>query len=134
MIREFTCIICPNGCWIRADVVSDPEGALTVRSMEGALCPRGEAYVKQELTQPCRSIATSVAVKGGILPLASVRLTNPIPKAGILDAMREIRTCCLKAPVSAGTVVIKNILGYDSDVIVTRSVPARPDPEDRENR
>lgn len=124
MLREFTCIICPNGCCIDADIEMNEDGTGSIRSIEGALCPRGEAYVKQELTDPRRNIATSVLVKGGILPLASVRLTKPIPKGRIFQAMEEIKKCSLTAPVLAGTVIMKNILGYDADVIVTKSVPA----------
>ena len=117
MLREFTCIICPNGCEIEAEI----DGGKLL-SIEGATCPKGEAYVRQELTDPQRNIATSVLVKGGVLPLASVRLTNPIPKDRIFDAMAEIRKVTVEAPVTAGTVVIKGILGYDSDVIITKSV------------
>ncbi len=124
MLKEFTCIICPNGCGISADIEIKEDGNSLIRSIDGALCPRGETYVRQELTDPQRNIATSVLVKGGILPLASVRLTEPIPKDRIFDAMEEIKRCSLTAPVKAGTVVVKHILGYDADVIVTKSVPA----------
>lgn len=123
MIREFTCIICPNGCVINADIQTEGDVS-TIRSIDGACCLRGEAYVRQELMDPRRNIATSVLVKGGILPLASVRLTKPIPKESIFDVMKVLRTCSLSAPVMAGTVIVKNILGCDSDVIVTKSVPA----------
>ena len=117
MTREFTCIICPNGCEISADYEIQAD-----QSLEGATCKRGAEYVKQELTDPKRNIATSVLVEGGELPLASVRLTAPIPKARIFDAMDEIKKCRLKAPVKAGTVVIKGIVGLDADVIVTKNV------------
>ncbi|MFR5602054.1 MAG: DUF1667 domain-containing protein [Lachnospiraceae bacterium] len=120
MLREFTCIVCPNGCQIQAQVENGE-----IVSMEGAACKRGEAYVHQELTDPRRTIATSVSVKGGILPLASVRLTSPIPKDRIFDAMEEIRTHTLTAPVQAGDVVIHGLLGYDCDVIVTKHVPVQ---------
>ena len=88
----------------------------------GAACPRGTAYVEQELTDPRRTIATSVPVKGGELPLASVRLTAPIPKGEIFEAMEAMKRCVLTAPVEAGTVVISHLLGYEADVIVTKSV------------
>lgn len=117
MTREFTCIICPNGCEIQAEINNG-----TLISLTGHTCPKGEAYVNQELTDPRRNIATSVLVKGGELPLASVRLTNPIPKDQIFAAVKEIRGLSLTAPVKAGTVILKGILGYDSDVIITKSV------------
>ena len=128
MLREFTCIICPNGCEITADIeenteMKGAEGGVWIRSVEGASCPRGKAYVEQELTDPQRNIATSVLVKGGILPLASVRLTHPVPKNRIFDAMAEIRKCTLTAPVKAGEVVIEHLLGYQADVIVTKAIP-----------
>ena len=83
MTREFTCIICPNGCEISADYEIQADQSVVIRSLEGATCKRGAEYVKQELTDPKRNIATSVLVEGGELPLASVRLTAPIPKARI---------------------------------------------------
>lgn len=125
MLREFTCIICPNGCEITADIEKKADGSLDIKSIEGATCPKGEAYVKQELTNPMRNIATSVLVKGGVLPLVSVRLTSPIPKERIFDAMAEIRRHTLTAPVKTGDVVVKGLLGYDSDVIVTKDIEAK---------
>lgn len=123
MLREYTCIICPNGCDIRAQIEEREDGSRRICFVEGAACPKGRAYVEQELTDPQRNIATSVLVKGGILPLASVRLTNPIPRDRIFDAVSEIKKYTLTAPVKAGTVVIPRLMGYDTDVIVTKSVP-----------
>jgi len=111
-----------NGCEISADYEIQADQSVVIHSLEGATCKRGAEYVKQELTDPKRNIATSVLVEGGELPLASVRLTAPIPKARIFDAMDEIKKCRLKAPVKAGTVVIKGIVGLDADVIVTKNV------------
>ena len=53
MTRSFTCIICPNGCEITAEYEGD-----TVYAVQGATCPKGDAYVRQELTDPQRNIAT----------------------------------------------------------------------------
>ena len=101
-----------------------PEGTAPMPSARsrGRPVPGGTAYVEQELTDPRRTIATSVPVKGGELPLASVRLTAPIPKGEIFAAMEAMKRCVLTAPVEAGTVVISHLLGYEADVIVTKSV------------
>ncbi len=117
MKRTFTCIVCPNGCEVEAEY----EGT-TVLSVTGNLCPKGKAYVTQELSDPRRTIASSVRVTGGTMPLASVRLTKAIPKDRIFDVMREIDRVVLPAPVHIGDVAVKNVLGLDSDVIVTRNV------------
>lgn len=117
MIKEYTCIICPNGCEIEATL----EGT-NILEIEGASCNKGKEYVQQELINPQRNIATSVLIEGGHLPLASVRLTKVIPKNRIFDVMREIKKVKLVAPVKINQVVIKNILNLDSDVIITKSV------------
>ena len=41
MVREFTCIICPNGCEITAELEKTEDGACRIRSIEGAACKRG---------------------------------------------------------------------------------------------
>ena len=122
MKRTFTCIVCPNGCEIEAEY----EGA-SVLSVTGNLCPKGKTYVTQELVDPQRTIASSVRVKNGVLPLVSVRLTRPIPKDRIFDVMREINRCEVTAPVRIGEVVIPQVLGLDSDVIITKNIAAKED-------
>ena len=117
MKRTFTCIVCPNGCEVEAEY----EGT-QVLSVTGNLCPKGKTYVTQELADPRRTIASSVRVQGGELPLVSVRLTSAIPKARIFDVMEIINRQVLTAPVHIGDVVVKNILGLDSDVIVTKNI------------
>lgn len=117
MNRMFTCILCPNGCEIEVEC----EGK-QIRGMEGNLCPKGETYVTQELVSPMRNIATSVLVLGGVLPLASVRLTGPVPRERIFDVMNEIKKIRLNAPVRAGEVIIPDVLGTGADVIATKTV------------
>lgn len=121
MLREFTCIICPNGCEIEVEI--GPDGS--VGAIQGAACQGGVNYVKQELADPRRTIASSVLVIGGELPLASVRLTKAVPKDRIFDVMEQIRNVTLTAPVHAGDVVIHDVLGLGSDVIVTKNVAGR---------
>ena len=90
--------------------------------MEGNTCPRGAEYAHQELTAPKRNIATSVLVEGGVLPLASVRLTGPIPKEQIFAVNAAIHAVRLPAPVHVGQTVLANVLGLGVDVIATRNV------------
>lgn len=117
MLREYTCIICPNGCEIQVNM-----NGQTIENITGNLCDKGKEYVTQELTAPKRTVTSSVSVKNGELPLASVRTSAPIPKERIFDAMKEIRRISLEAPVEAGQVVIADLLGYGCDVIITKTV------------
>ncbi len=118
MLREYTCIMCPRGCEIRTDIDENK----TIVSIEGNHCDKGADYVRQELTAPMRNIATSVLVEGGDMPLVSVRLSGPIPKARIFDAVQAIHELRLTAPVEQDSVLIENILGLGADVLATRSV------------
>ena len=117
MLKEYTCIMCPRGCDISAQVEN---GAITL--MEGASCQKGEDYIKQELTDPRRNIATSVIVDEGELALVSVRLDKPIPKNMIFTVMEEIKKVRVKAPVNVGQVLLNKVAGLDCNLIATKKV------------
>lgn len=117
MLRKFICVVCPNGCAIEAET----EGK-EILSLKGNLCRKGEEYVRGEITEPKRTISTSVLVEGGTLPLTSVRLTSPVEMSRVPDVMEVLRKVRLTAPVKAGSVVAENILSLGSDVIVTKTV------------
>ena len=72
MNKEMTCIVCPNGCTLKLDY-EIREGKPVLAKVTGNLCPRGLEYARQELLAPKRTIASSVLVEGGELPLVSVR-------------------------------------------------------------
>ena len=118
--REFTCVVCPNGCTIVVNVDNDENPVVT--KVQGNICPRGEAWARQEVENPMRTIASSVPVQGGDFPLASVRTNRPIPLAEIREVMKEIRQVSLEAPVEIGDVVLSRPAGCDTEVIVTRRV------------
>jgi CxxC motif-containing protein len=121
--KEFTCIVCPNGCSIVADV--EGEGAPVVARVRGNACKRGTEWARQEIEDPRRTISSSIVVSGGDFPLASVRTNRPVPLARIGDIMREIRRAALVAPVAIGDVAIRSPAGCDTDIIVTRAVRRR---------
>ena len=118
MKREFTCIVCPNGCDI--EVETAPDGGIL--SIEGQTCRRGEEFARQEILDPQRTIASSVRLTGGELPLVSVRLSRPVPRARIPEVMEAIRALTLEAPTRIGDVALGHVLGLNSDVIVTKNV------------
>lgn len=119
MTRTMICILCPNSCELTAEIRDGQ-----VLRCTGNQCPKGEEYLRQELLSPMRNIATSVEVTGGDLPLCSVRLTAPIPRARIFDAVDAIHHCRLTAPVEAGQVILSDLLGLGVDVIATRDITA----------
>jgi len=119
-LREYTCVVCPNGCSLRIEV-KDGEKPELIR-VEGNICKRGETWARQEVENPMRTIASSVLVRGGAFPLASVRTDSPIPLQSIMPVMDEIRKMILDAPVQIGDLVIERPADTDCRIIVTRSV------------
>lgn len=110
-MKELTCIVCPNGCKLRA---LEQDGRVTVT---GALCRRGEAFATQELTRPMRSLTTTVATVFADTPRLSVRTKGEIPKGKLPEAMALINRVCLDRRVTTGEVVLRDLFG--TDVIAT---------------
>ena len=117
MNRVYTCILCPNSC----EIAVEYEGKQLLKA-EGHKCDNGRKYVEQELTDPKRTIASSILVQGGDRPLVSVRLTAPISRDLIFPLMEQIQKMALTAPVEPGTVVLSQVFGTDADLITTSRV------------
>lgn len=118
-IRELTCIRCPMGCQLTVTVDGDNV------TVEGNTCPRGADYGKNEAVNPVRTVTSSIKVEGGELPLVSVKTRGDIPKGKIFDVMAEIRAAAVKAPVSTGDVLIKNIAETGVSIVATKTVSLR---------
>ena len=119
MMKSFTCVICPNGCRLEVEVEND-----SIISVSGNLCPRGEEYAKEEVSDPKRTIASSVLVDGGEMEIVSVRLDRPVSKSLIFPIMDVIRAIRVSAPVHIGDVIVHDILSTGADLIATRNVEA----------
>ena len=117
---KMICISCPQGCSLDVKV----DGS-TVLKVDGASCKQGIDYAEREITDPRRMIASTVRVKNGFHPLVPVYTKMPIPKNMIIDVLTELRKVELTAPVALGTIVIKNVLGTDIDVITSRDMPTQ---------
>jgi CxxC motif-containing protein len=116
-VKELTCVVCPVGCKIKITYDGDK-----IESVEGNKCDRGYNYAVQEIKNPLRTLVTSVKVKNGNYPLASVRSSKEVPLNKINDLMDIIKNTEVDAPVKKGDVVIKNPLDLDADIVATRSV------------
>ena len=116
--RKVVCVLCPLGCKIKIEL--DEEG--NILSVSGNRCPRGKKYAEDEIKDPKRVVTTSVKVLNGKLPLASVKTDGPIPKKYIFELMKILKDVKVKAPVSIGDVVVRNIFKTNVNVVITRSV------------
>lgn len=116
--REIVCIVCPNGCRMKVSV--NEENKVTL--VENALCTRGEAYAKDEIQSPKRSLTSTIRVVGGNFPLVSIRSDRPIPKAKLKEALIVLRKLELTAPIRYHQVIIKDLLGTGANIITTKEV------------
>lgn len=114
---EFTCICCPLGCSVTAEIL---EGEIT--SVSGNTCKRGEEYVRKEVTHPTRMVTSTIRVRGGEAPVIPVKTETDIPKEKIFDCMKEINRTRANAPIAAGEVLIQNVAGTGVNVIAAKGM------------
>ncbi len=114
-MKEFVCIECPRGCHLTID---------DNLNVTGNNCPRGKQYAINEVTDPKRMLTSTVKIIGADIDRVPVITSVEIPKGKIFDVMKEINKVVVKAPVSLHDVVIKDVCGTGSDIIITRSLEA----------
>lgn len=115
-MKELICIVCPNGC-----ALSVTKEGSTIK-VTGNKCPRGEKFAVSEMTNPTRTICSTVKTTFKKVPVLPVRVSSEIPKSRIFDVMKEINRVVIVKPVGCGDVVIKNVLGLGADVIATSDI------------
>ena len=113
-MREFVCIVCPNGCRLQAETLADG----TVR-VQGNTCPRGEAFGIAELTNPTRSLTTTVRTDFPAMPMLPVRTAGELPKERLFEAMAALNAYTQTTPVRCGDIVLPDLLGTGCNVIAT---------------
>lgn len=111
--RKLTCIVCPKGCDLRVEFNDAGE----IINIEGYTCPRGKDYAHSECTSPVRTVTSTIRCKDG--EVVAVKTSLPIPKSMIFDVMKQINSVSADNDVKIGDVVIKNVLGTGSDIVVT---------------
>ena len=114
-MTEHICIVCPKGCSLRVDENSD-------FAVTGNACARGEAYGRDEATNPVRFVTSTVRVSGAMLRRCPVKTKSAIPKRLIMEAMRLLDDVDLAAPVAEGTIVVEDICGTGIPWVTTRDM------------
>lgn len=116
MKRELTCIVCPMGCQLEAEVEDN-----RVISVEGNTCKRGEEYAKAECINPVRVITTTIEAENGVI--VPVKTDKAVPKKLIFDCMEIINSLHPALNECAvGSIVYENILNTGANVIVTAPI------------
>ncbi|MBR2876526.1 MAG: DUF1667 domain-containing protein [Clostridia bacterium] len=116
MKKSLICVSCPLGCPIEVEIDNGE-----ILSVTGNTCKRGDAYARDELTNPVRSLTTTVKLVNGSLPVVPVKSSKPVPKDKMFECMKIINQASIEAPVKIGDVVVKDILSTGADIIVTNN-------------
>lgn len=116
MTKELVCIVCPRSCRM---TVSTENGEMTVT---GNTCKRGRDFAVKEMTDPRRTVCTTVRTSFPSVPVLPVRVTGAIPKNRINDLMREINRITVSERVGRNEVVVPDILGLGVDLIATSNI------------
>lgn len=115
-MKELVCIVCPRGCTMKI------EGEGENITVTGNTCKRGEAFALSEMTEPKRTICSTVKTSFKEVPVLPVRVSSDVPKDKIFDVMSEINKVTVTEKIDRGEPVIKNVLGLNVDVIATSNI------------
>ena len=110
--RELTCIVCPRGCQLVAEI---EDGKLI--SVSGNICKRGQTYAEDECTHPKRVVTSTVRCKSG--KVVAVKTLGTVPKEKIFEVMAEINAAVAPDTISIGDVIIENVSGTGVAVVAT---------------
>lgn len=116
MKKTMICINCPRGCTLE---VTDDNGEIRV---SGNSCPRGEAFGRQEMICPMRTISSTVRTVFAEVPVLPCRVSQEIPKEKISDVMRAINQAVVRTRIGRGEVIIKDVEHTGADVIATSNI------------
>lgn len=112
-MKKLTCIVCPNGCELTVEKNKE-EWVVT-----GNLCARGKDFAINEITNPKRSICSTVKTIYNEIPRLPVRTDGEIPLKDIFPLMKLLSTVVIDHSVHSGEIIIENVLNTGVNVIST---------------
>jgi CxxC motif-containing protein len=118
---NLTCINCPSGCALTVTL----DEQRNIIKIEGNQCKLGEKYAQTEITNPTRTVTSTVRLANAAIAQLPVKTSKPIPKGKIMDCMRALKPVEVTAPVSVGDVIVPHVCGTDADIVATRSVQTK---------
>ncbi len=113
-----TCIICPRGCTLSVEVEGD-----RVVSVTGNTCKRGETYARTEITDPRRTLTSTVRLSGATADrFLPVKTDSAIPKGKMMEVMAFLKTVTVTVPVSRGDVLVQDICGTGASLVACKTI------------
>ena len=88
----------------------------------GNTCKRGKEFAINEMTDPRRTVCTTVRTSFPSVPVLPVRVSGAIPKNKIFDLMHEVNRITVSKRIGREEVVVPNILDLGVDLIATSNI------------
>ncbi|MDM8534233.1 DUF1667 domain-containing protein [Clostridiaceae bacterium HSG29] len=117
MIKEITCISCPNGCEMSVEVVENK-----IIRVENNKCERGISFANEEIFNPQRMLCSTVKTSDPKNLRLPVRTDKVIPKNKIFEAMKCINNIVINKNIQMGEKIIENLLGLGVSIIASQSL------------
>ena len=111
--NKMICIGCPNSCELEVKV---EDGVISV---SGNKCPKGKLFAENEITNPLRSISSTVKTTFVDKPVLPVRTSSDIPLTKIFEVMEKINEVTADKHLQVGDVIISNVCDTGVDIIAT---------------
>jgi len=113
IMKKLYCITCPAGCQL---TITGVAGDIEV---EGNKCDKGYDFAETEMTNPMRTLTTTVRTKFPGVPVLSVRTAGEIPKGKLMEAMHALSEVIIETELGCGDTVMENVADTGVSVIVT---------------
>ena len=114
-MKRMYCITCPLGCQLTVI------GTGYDMVVEGNKCSKGSDFAKGEMSNPSRTLTTTVRTKFPGIPVLSVRTAGEIPRDKLMKAMRELSEVVIEEELACGDVIVEDVARTGVSVIVTSS-------------
>ena len=117
--KIITCVTCPVGCEL---TIKHEDKKLI--SVSGNDCKRGEKYASDEITNPRRTLTSTVIlnINGEKAKFLPVKTDKPISKEKIFEAMREINKIKINKPVKMGDILYPDFTESGINLVAGRDV------------
>ena len=112
-MKKLYCITCPAGCLLTVI------GTGFDMVVTGNKCDKGNEFAKHEMSNPSRTLTTTVRTKFPGVPVISVRTDGEIPRDKLMDAMKELSDVVVETELNCGDTVLENIARTGVNVIIT---------------
>jgi len=89
--------------------------------VEGNKCDKGKEFARHEMSNPSRTLTTTVRTKFPGVPVISVRTAGEIPRDKLMTAMRELSDVVVEEELNVGDTVLENVAKTGISVIITSS-------------